>query len=98
MYRSDYAQEADPIIRGICGAHGGHATAEVRDVRGNFGGRGLRGEGRKRVDGMFSEQPQSFRYKCRPVNDCSLGRQGMAQDVGTKSGTFHGEIDRCRKR
>ena len=40
--RDDYAQEADPV-RGICGAHRGHETAEVRDVRRTGGGRGLRG-------------------------------------------------------
>ena len=28
-----------------CGAHGGHETAEVRDVRRTAGGRGLRGAG-----------------------------------------------------
>ena len=35
-------EEADPV-RGICGAHGGHVTAEVRHVRRTGGGRGLRG-------------------------------------------------------
>ena len=34
-------QGADPV-RGICGVHGGHETAEVRDVRRIGGGRGLR--------------------------------------------------------
>ena len=31
------------LIRGIRGAHIGHETAEVRDVRRTGGGRGLRG-------------------------------------------------------
>ena len=41
-YRGDYAQQLDRV-RGICGAHGGHGTAEVRDVRRTGVGRGLRG-------------------------------------------------------
>ena len=37
--------------RGFYGAHGGYETAEVRDVRGTGGGRGLRGgAGKRRVD------------------------------------------------
>ena len=40
-HRGDYGQEADSV-RGICGAHGGHETSEVRDVRRTGGGRGLR--------------------------------------------------------
>ena len=54
-YRGDYAQEAD-LVRGICGAHRGHETAEVRGVRRTGGGRGRglrRGPG-KRVDGVFA--------------------------------------------
>ena len=39
----------------------------------------------------------SFRYQRRLVNDCSPGRGDMAQDGGTRSGVFHGEIDHCRK-
>ena len=49
-----YAQEADPV-RGICGAHGGHETAEVRGVRRTDRGRGLRGRGGRKwttVDGV----------------------------------------------
>ena len=33
----DTAQEADPV-RGVCSAHGGHKTAERRDVRRTRGG------------------------------------------------------------
>ena len=61
------------------------------------GGRGFGGPG-KRVDGVFTGRSQSFRHQCRPVDDCSPGRGGMAQDGGTRGGTFHGEIDRCRER
>ena len=35
-------QEAYPVRR-ICGAHGGHETAEVREVRKTDKGTGLRG-------------------------------------------------------
>ena len=43
---------------------------------------------------MFLGRSQSFRYQRRPVDDCSPGRRGIAQDGGTRGGTFHGEIDR----
>ena len=59
--------------------------------------RGLRGGPGKRVDGVFPGRPQSFRHQRRPVDDCSPGRGGMAQDGGTRGGSFHGEIDRCRE-
>ena len=39
-------------MRGVCGAHRGHETAEVRDVRRTGGGRGLRGGAGKIVDGV----------------------------------------------
>ena len=51
----------------------------------------------KRVDGVFPGRPQSFRHQRRPVDDCSPGRGGMAQNGGTRGGTFHGEMDRCRE-
>ena len=38
------------FVPGICGAHGGHKTAEVRDVQRTGGGCGLRGGAGKRVD------------------------------------------------
>ena len=50
----------------------------------------------KRVDRVFPGRPQSFRHQRRPVNDCRPGRGGMVQNGGTRGGTFHGEIDRCR--
>ena len=51
---------------GICGAHGGHETAEWRSVWRAGGGRRLRGGGRKktrRVDVVSPGRPQSFRYQ-----------------------------------
>ena len=52
-------QEAD-LVCGICGAHGGYGTAEVRDIRRNGGGRGLCvGQG-KRVDGVFRGRIRAF--------------------------------------
>ena len=45
-------QEADPV-RGNCGSHGGHGTAQVREARRTGKERGLReGEGKK-VNGVF---------------------------------------------
>ena len=69
----------------------------MRDVRRNVEGRGLCRGPRKRADGMFPGRPQSFRRQRRPVNDCSLGRGGMAQNGGTRGLTFNGEKDRCRE-
>ena len=54
------------------------------------GGGGLCGAPGKRVDGVFPGRPQSFRPQRRPVDDCSPGRGGMAQNGGTRGGTFHG--------
>ena len=42
-------------------------------------------------------RPQSFRHQRRPVDDCSPRRVGMAQNGGTRGGTFHGEMDRSRE-
>ena len=89
-------QEAD-LVRGICCLRGGYETADVRDVRGIGGGRGLRGRERKRVGGVFLGRLQSFRHQRRPVDDCSPGRGEMAQDGGTRGGAFHGESDPCRE-
>ena len=36
-------------------------------------------------------------HQRRSVDDCSPGRGGMAQEGGTKGGTFHSEIDLCRE-
>ena len=93
----DFTQEAD-LDRGICDAHGGYETAEVRDIRRTGWGSGLCGGPGKRVDGVFPGRPQSFWHQRRPVDDCSsAGRGGMAQNGGTRGGTFHGEMDRCRR-
>ena len=86
--------DKDPVC-GICVAHSGHETTEVRDVRRIDGEHGLCGGSGKRVEGVSPGRPQSFRYQRRQVNDCSPGRGGVAQDGGTRGGTFHGEIDRC---
>ena len=59
------------------------------------GGAGCVG-GQEKDDGMFPGRSQSFRHQRRPVDDCSLGPERMAQNGGTRGGTFHGEIDRCR--
>ena len=50
-YQGDFTQEAD-LVYGICGAHGGYETVEVRYVWRIGGERGLCGGARKRVDGM----------------------------------------------
>ena len=52
-------------------------------------GRGceLCGGAGNRVDLMFPRQPQSFRHQRRPVDDCSPGRGGMAQNGITRGGT-----------
>ena len=85
------------LFVGFCGAHGGHETAEVRDVRRTGGGRGLCGGPGKIVDGVSPGRPQSFRYQGRSVDDCSPGRGEMTQVGGTRGGAFLGEMDRCRE-
>ena len=77
--------------------HGGYEIDEVRDVRRIGGGRGLWGGAGKRVDGVFPRRSQSFRHQRRPVDNCSLGRGGMAQNGRTSGGTFHGKMNCCRK-
>ena len=68
------------------------------DVRRIGGGRGLCGRPGKIVDGVFPGGPQSFRHQRRSeVHDGSPGRGGMTQDGGTRGGTFHGKMDRCRE-
>ena len=89
-------QEAD-LARGIRGTHEAHETVKVRDIRRTGGGRGLRGGTGTRADGVFPGRRQSFRHQRRPVDDCSPGRGGMAQDGETRGGTFRGEIDHCRE-
>ena len=80
-------QEAD-LVCGICGAHGGYETAEVRDVRRNVGGCGLCGGPGKIVHGIFPGRPQNVRYQRRPVNDCNPERVRMAQNGGTRAEHF----------
>ena len=55
--------------------------------------RGLRGGPEKRVDGVFLQRLQDFRYPRPPVYDCSPGQRGIAQDR-----TFYGKMDRCKER
>ena len=57
----------DPVHE-ICGAHGGHESAEVRDVRRTGGGRGLRW-GQETYWMVFAGRPPSFRYQHRLVDD-----------------------------
>ena len=49
------------------------------------------------MDGVSPRRFQSFRYQRRSVDNCSPRREVMAQNDGTRGGTFHGEIDRCRE-
>ena len=72
-HRGDFTQKAN-LVRGICGAHGGYETAELRNVRRTGGGRGLRGGPVKKVDRVFSGRPHSSRHQRRPVDNCSPGR------------------------
>ena len=47
--------------------------------------------------GCFLDDLKNFRHQRRPVNDCSPGRGGMAQNGGSRDGTFHDEMDRCKE-
>ena len=64
----------------------------------NGSGSGLCWGPEKRVDGVFPGRPQSFRHQRRLVDDCSPGREAMTQNGRTRGGTFHGKMDRCRKK
>ena len=70
----------------------------MRDVQRNGGGRGLCEGPGKRVDGVFPGRPQSFWHQRRPVDDCSPGRGGIAQNGNTRGVTFHGKMVCCRKK
>ena len=59
----------------------------MRDVRRNGVGRELRGGPETRVDGVISGRPQSFRHQHDQWTTIAL-----AQDGGTRGGTFHGEL------
>ena len=79
-------------------------VARMEDTRlpkcvmfGEMVGGGLCGGPGKRVHGVFPGRPQSFRHQRRPVDDCSPGRGGMAQNGRTRGGTFRGKMGRCRK-
>ena len=61
------------------------------------GGAGCVGDQEKEWAGCFPDDLRAFGIKRRPVDDCSPGRGGMAQDGGTRGGTFNGERDRCRE-
>ena len=61
----------------------------MRGIRRDGGGRELRrGQGKIVDGGVFPGRPQSFRHRCRPVDDCSPRRGEMSQDGGTRSTTF----------
>ena len=69
----------------------------MHDARRDGGGRRLCGGPGKRLDGVFPGRYQSVRHQRRPVDDCSPGRGGMAQNGITRGGKFNGEMDRCRE-
>ena len=48
------------LVRGICGAHGGYETAEVRDIRSIGEARGLRGGQEKEWMGCFLDGLRAF--------------------------------------
>ena len=68
----------------------------MRDDRRFGGGRGLCGGAGKVVHGVLHGRAQSFLHQRRPVDNCSPGRGGMAQNGGIRGGTFHCERYRCR--
>ena len=62
------------------------------------GGAGRVGVQEKEWIGCFLDDLRAFRHQRRPVDDCSPGRGGMAQNGGTRVGAFHGGMNRCRER
>ena len=68
------------------------------NVRRKVGGAGCVGGQEKEWIGCFLDDLRAFGiYQRRPVDDCSPGRGGMAQNGRTRGETFHGEMDRCRE-
>ena len=47
--------------------------------------------------GCFLDDLRAFGINGRRVDDCNPGRGRMAQDGGTRGGTFHVKMDRCRE-
>ena len=64
------------------------------------GGRAAWGEQEKEWMVCFLDDLRAFSLS-KPTSGrllyCSPGRGGMAQDGGTRGGTFHGEMNRCRQ-
>ena len=83
----DFTKEAD-LVCGVCGAHGGYETAEVRDVRRIGGGRGLCGGDRKTSGWGVPLTISEF--------SASTPTGRMMQNDRTGGGVFHGKMDRCR--
>ena len=74
----------------------------VRDVPRTGGERALRGDAwrarKKSGWGVsWTASELSISTSTSEVGDCSRGPVRMAQNGGTRGGTFHGEIDRCRE-
>ena len=82
------------VVRGICGTHGGYETAEMRNVRRNGGGRGLRGGPGKRVDVMFLGRSRSFRHqpdseRLQPkTRGNGAGRRNKGRNVLCRNGSL----------
>ena len=69
----------------------------VQQTTGGIGQRVFVGGKEKEWMGVLPGQLQSFRHQSRPADNCSPGRGEMVQSGGTRGGTFHGEINRCRE-
>ena len=64
----------------------------MRDVRRNGGGRGLCGG-----PGKYGNDLRAFGITADQWTTAAQD-EGMAQNGRTKDGTFHGKMDRCRKK
>ena len=45
----------------------------------------------------FLDDLRAFGINADQLTTAAQGRGGMAQNGGTRGGTFHGEMDRCRE-
>ena len=59
-------------------------------------GAGCVGGQEKEWIGCFLDDLRAFGIN-QPVDDCSPGRGGMAQNGGIRGGTFHGKMNCCRE-
>ena len=90
-------QEAD-LVCGICGAHGGYETAEVRDARRNGGGASCVGGQEKEWTGCFLDDLRAFGINADQWTTTAQDEgRNVAERQNNGRNIFHGEMDHYRE-